>query len=206
MESRWHTSTIYCLCRGMVLHASCKVFMEALGNVKTVTCTQSSLDGTTKGCVYNIAFTEWPVLPMQNNIFDHEGNPPLSSFGCSTAAATASSGTITCALADVNTADVPEYLPCSRRGTCAISTGVCTCATGFSGKACDVIGAGSATTCDSPDLLLHGTCSSIASTAVLKVKTTKTKVGYLVFFLNLFRARCVPPHAHTHTRTHAHSI
>lgn len=155
--------------------STCKTFIEALGNVKTATCTQSSLDSTTKGAVYTVSFNAWPTLPMQNNVFDHNGNPPLSDFVCSTAGAAASSGTISCALADVNTASVPEYEYCSRRGVCAIMTGLCTCATGFYGESCNVIGLAGATTCDSPDLLVHGTCSSIASTAVLKVKTTKTK-------------------------------
>jgi len=45
----------------------CVTFMQRLGNVDTVTCTQSSLDSTTKGCIYTITITAWPVLPMQNN-------------------------------------------------------------------------------------------------------------------------------------------
>ena len=155
--------------------SACVTFIQALGNVKTATCTQSSLDSTTKGCVYTIAFTEWPVLPMQNNIHTHDGNPPLSDFVCATSSATASSGTITCAMADVRAVDVYEYLPCSRRGKCAISIGVCACATGFNGKACENIGLPVATTCDSPDLTIHGTCSSLASNEVLHVMTTKTK-------------------------------
>ena len=94
----------------------CVTFIQALGNVKTATCTQSSLSGSTKGCIYTIAFTEWPVLPMQNNIHSHQGNPPLSDFVCSTASVTVSSGTVSCVLADVRASNVYEYLQCSRRG------------------------------------------------------------------------------------------
>ena len=142
--------------------------------MQTATCTQSTPDTNTKGCVYTIEFTEWPVLPMQNNIHHHEGNPPLSDFACSSASATASSGTLSCALADVRATNVYEYLPCSRRGQCAIANGECTCAPGFKGKACELIGSPATTTCDSPDLTIHGSCSSIANTAILKILTPET--------------------------------
>jgi hypothetical protein len=100
--------------------ASCVNFMKQLNNVNTVTCTQSSLDSTTKGCVYTIAFTDWGHDPMQNNLFTHDGDPPLAAFSCRTALATASSGTISCLIADVAGGgaggNIVEYETCSGRG------------------------------------------------------------------------------------------
>jgi len=108
-------------------------------------------------------------------VHHHDGNPILSDFVCSTTSVVTSSGTPTCVLADVRATNVYEYLPCSRRGSCSVADGVCTCSIGFYGKACENIGFSALTTCDSPDLTVHGTCSSLSAQEVLHVKTTKTK-------------------------------
>jgi hypothetical protein len=59
----------------------------------------------------------------------------------------------------VNTAHA-SLVPCSNRGTCDLTTGVCFCAPGFSGAAC------ATTTCfGTPECGGKGTCSSIATAA-----------------------------------------
>lgn len=59
--------------------AKCKAAFEALRNVKEVTC---SVTGTDYESVYTVSFLKFPVLPYENNIFAHDGNPPLSAFSC----------------------------------------------------------------------------------------------------------------------------
>lgn len=167
--------------------ASCVAFVKQLNNVKTATCTQSTPDTTTKGCVYTIAFTDWGEDPMQNNLFHHDGDPPLSSFQCSTRLATTSSGTITCAVADVAGGgaggDIVEYESCGARGICDFVTGICACATGYEGPSCSTQGSIIVNPCATPDLSVHASCASFTGSA-LHVKSTKAKAtgGYPLFF------------------------
>jgi hypothetical protein len=166
--------------------ASCVAFVKQLNNVKTATCTQSTPDTTTKGCVYTIAFTDWGEDPMQNNLFHHDGDPPLSSFQCSTRLATTSSGTITCAVADVAGGgaggDIVEYESCGARGICDFVTGICACATGYEGPSCSTQGSIIVNPCATPDLSVHASCASFTGSA-LHVKSTKAKAtgGYPLF-------------------------
>jgi hypothetical protein len=158
--------------------ASCVLFMKQLNNVQTVTCTQSSLSGSTKGCIYTIVFTDWGDSPMQNNLFTHDGDPPLSDFTCSTTLATASSGTISCTIADVAGGgaggDIVEYETCSGRGICDYATGICACATGYEDNACSTQGSIIVNPCSTPDLSVHASCASFTGSA-LHVKSTKAK-------------------------------
>jgi hypothetical protein len=152
--------------------------MKQLNNVKTVTCTQSSLDSTTKGCIYTIAFTDWGDDPMQNNLFTHDGDPPLAAFSCSSKLATASSGTPSCVVADVAGGgaggNIVEYQTCSARGICDFATGVCACATGYEDAACSTQGSIIVNPCVTPDLSVHASCASFTGSA-LHVRSTKAK-------------------------------
>jgi len=152
--------------------------MKQLNNVKTVTCTQSSLDSTTKGCIYTIAFTDWGDDPMQNNLFTHDGDPPLAAFSCNSKLATSSSGTPSCVVADVAGGgaggNIVEYQTCSARGICDFATGVCACATGYEDAACSTQGSIIVNPCLTPDLSVHASCASFTGSA-LHVRSTKAK-------------------------------
>ena len=60
---------------------ACEAAWESLDNVEQVACYRSDVNDAW-GATYNIRFLAWPAIPMQNNIFYHDGNPPLSAFTC----------------------------------------------------------------------------------------------------------------------------
>merc|ERR1719258_244159 len=72
-----------------------------------------------------------------NNIYYHDGNPPVSDFSCDTGAdMTASAGAVRCVVTDAAADNIQEYLPCSNHGVCNKKTGKCACHHGFKGAAC----------------------------------------------------------------------
>jgi hypothetical protein len=62
--------------------AQCKTAFQALRNVAEVDCTITA--STDFLVTYQIVFKSFPVLPYENNIFSHDGNPALASFSCNT--------------------------------------------------------------------------------------------------------------------------
>ena len=81
-----------------------------------------------------IEFVDWPSWPIQNNIFNHCGNPPLGAFTCDVSNAHSFTnntnqkvGNPTCTVKDIKTTDVIEYDYCSGRGMCDFGSGICTC-------------------------------------------------------------------------------
>ena len=147
--------------------AACEVAWESLDNVEQVTCRRGDLNAAW-GATYNIQFLAWPAIPMQNNVFHHEGNPPLSSFTCDASNVMAwPDAAALCQIEDVVNSDIYEYQFCSGRGTCDFTTGSCSCYTNFEGVAC-----GSSVTASSKDdvdiLLLYATEGSFENT-ILKL-------------------------------------
>ncbi|EQC30579.1 hypothetical protein SDRG_11637 [Saprolegnia diclina VS20] len=107
-------------------NAICAAAISSLSTVGSATCVQGAIDGTTGGASYTITFTSWPLTPVENNVFTHDGNPALSQFSCNVLGVT-SSNTPSCSLVDGNTANLVEYAFCSNRGICDFATGLCTC-------------------------------------------------------------------------------
>lgn len=80
---------------------NCESDLETLSNIKDVDCTQSSLDSSdTLSATYTIIFNSYPTIPHENNIFFHQGNPPLDDIVCSTAEVTSGTNP-TCVVSDV---------------------------------------------------------------------------------------------------------
>lgn len=51
--------------------------------------------------LFNITLDEFPATPYENNIFTHNGNPPLSHFTCDVSNAySANSGIVNCTIHD----------------------------------------------------------------------------------------------------------
>lgn len=145
----------------------CKAAWESLGNVEQVSCLRSAINAA-GGATYNIQFLAWPAVPKQNNIFHHEGNPPLSAFSCDASGATAwPNGDALCHVEDIINTDVREYKFCSGRGTCDFSTGSCSCYSNFEGVACSSSVA-TVSESDMDILLLYATESSFQNT-ILKL-------------------------------------
>lgn len=92
----------------------CEKAWESLENVEDVTCKMST---TAAGAKYNVSFESWPVVPRENNLFSHTGNPPIESFTCDiSAVSVAGGGAMTCNMTDVVSTHVPEYAFCGNRG------------------------------------------------------------------------------------------
>ena len=59
---------------------------RALGSlpVKDVSCVQDNLNTDSNTASYVIVFNNFPLLPRENNLFSHTGNPGLDLFYCNT--------------------------------------------------------------------------------------------------------------------------
>ena len=85
-----------------------------------------------------ITIEDYPVQPHENNLFRHDGNPPLSAFRCDMTEVMKGGLSIGayCLISDANTENIPGYYECSRHGKCDTHTGTCTCERGYRGEAC----------------------------------------------------------------------
>lgn len=75
----------------------CKTQFQSLRNVKAVDC--SLAVRSTVHSTYTVKFKSFPLTPYENNIYNHRGNPALSSFACGIALL--NSTAVACTLADV---------------------------------------------------------------------------------------------------------
>lgn len=111
---------------------NCAQSLVRSGSFKTVDCKYSPISSTS--LQFDITIKEWPLIPVENNLRTHFGNPPLSEFYCDNSLT--SSSTV-CAFSDLATTDIREYNYCSNRGLCNFKTGVCKCSKGFGGLVCN---------------------------------------------------------------------
>ena len=49
-----------------------------------VRCTIDTIDETTMSQIFTIELIAFPESPYENNVYNHNGNPPLSYFKCDT--------------------------------------------------------------------------------------------------------------------------
>ena len=49
-----------------------------------VRCTIDTIDETTMSQIFTIELVAFPESPYENNVYNHNGNPPLSYFKCDT--------------------------------------------------------------------------------------------------------------------------
>lgn len=62
----------------------CTKAIKRMKGIKDAVCVNELKgDGEASEWRYTISFLEWTMEPYENNIFFHEGNPPLDHFGCS---------------------------------------------------------------------------------------------------------------------------
>jgi hypothetical protein len=82
---------------------TCNLLVESMENVDFARCTVSAPDGH-NGQIITIEFRKFPVHPVENNIYYHDGDPPLSHFSCDTSNVrkTEASG-ISCVVTDIVT-------------------------------------------------------------------------------------------------------
>jgi len=75
----------------------CKTQFQSLRNVKEVDC--SLVAHSAVHSTYAVKFKSFPLMPYENNLYTHRGNPALSSFACGVALL--NSTAVACTLADV---------------------------------------------------------------------------------------------------------
>ena len=117
---------------------SLKYALEALPPVEEV---EVKRGGTTAegGATFTVSFVRWKSgTPSDNNLYSHDGNPPLSFFKCVASAITGATQPF-CSLEDTGPSvseDIVEYAMCGNHGNCNKVTGECKCHRGFKGTAC----------------------------------------------------------------------
>jgi hypothetical protein len=80
----------------------CEIAFAALPNVEEVSCSRTTPTAD-QGATYTIQFLSFPSKPYENNIYHHDGNPPLSYFQCQTSLVTGATSP-SCLLSDVTQA------------------------------------------------------------------------------------------------------
>ncbi|CAM9178437.1 unnamed protein product, partial [Sphacelaria rigidula] len=113
----------------------CEEAFESLDNVEDAVCYTEPLPNG--GLEMNVSFVSFPMVPAENNLFHHTGNPDLSAFTCDVSAVDPS-GSVDCNITDLVNTNVKEYEFCGRRGLCDFATGLCECLDGWTGGACSV--------------------------------------------------------------------
>lgn len=110
--------------------------LQALSTVETVSVTRTDHD-THGGAEFRISFIRWPSgRPVDNNLYSHDGNPPLSFFKCSTTSITGAVGPF-CEIENTGVTDslqLKEYVSCSNHGDCNPISGDCKCHRGWRGQ------------------------------------------------------------------------
>ena len=88
----------------------CRDLFQSMANVDIASCTMGEV-GNDGSITVMVELREFPLRPVENNIYFHEGNPGISQFQCETAFVEGASG-VRCAISDVlnDTALIPGDL------------------------------------------------------------------------------------------------
>ena len=144
MRLRFNGYTTFMLANSTA--AQCGTAMLSLPNLGTTTCERFTTPNSVNmlgqsNITFVVTVTQWPTLPLENNIFTHSGSPTMDLVECTGvtnsplgAAAVGS----TCIVDVVTEAGVtlPEHDYCSGRGICDFALGNCQCFNAFHGAAC----------------------------------------------------------------------
>jgi hypothetical protein len=87
--------------------------------------------------MYIFRIEGYPEIPFENNLYTHNGNPPLEYFKCvlKPGLNVTSEGEY-CEVEDVVNTDIPVYSSCANHGSCNRFDGTCECELGFNGPSC----------------------------------------------------------------------
>ena len=110
--------------------------LSGLPNIGKVSVEKHNIDhnGSAK---YTITFLRWPLHPHENNIYFHDGNPPIESFDCEIVDGHHKRVPgMNCIIQDIVSSNIEKYVYCSKNGKCDHSSGECSCNPGWSGVAC----------------------------------------------------------------------
>jgi len=75
-------------------------------------------DADDLGADYLITFKKFPVLPHENNVYSHTGNPNVLDFSCDGSELTSTGSAVGayCRITDTQASSIREYATCSNRG------------------------------------------------------------------------------------------
>ncbi len=151
----------------------CSAAVSELPNIESATCIRGDIDSHL-GTTYTITIQEWPLHPKINNIYTHDGNPPVEAFSCSMSQVHGAAYNPSCEIDDVvggageEKDNVRHYVECSRRGTCNREIGTCECFLGFKGLACEDM-------TDAEDVAVHVAEGPFFTASVLKLQASARK-------------------------------
>ncbi|OQR93941.1 hypothetical protein ACHHYP_02016 [Achlya hypogyna] len=109
----------------------CTMIFRRFHNLGDVSCVRTATSGPTLLYEFDITLNSFPIYPVMNNIYFHDGNPLSSAFSCESDRAD-----ITCSFTSLTDTNVKAYLPCSDHGACNSKSGLCACEPGFYGVHC----------------------------------------------------------------------
>ncbi|KAF1331658.1 Epidermal growth factor-like domain, partial [Globisporangium splendens] len=114
----------------------CTRIFRRFQNIADVSCKRVEYVEASKA-VFEITLHSFPVYPVMNNLYYHNGNPLATDFWCDASNVKLTRpGDVTCTLTSKTDRDVKEYAPCSGRGLYSERIGVCTCDNGYCGENC----------------------------------------------------------------------
>lgn len=61
-----------------------QTLLESSNKFKSIKCSYSNTNSGTSTHIITITFVAWPILPQENNLYTHNGNPSLTDFTCDT--------------------------------------------------------------------------------------------------------------------------
>ena len=82
----------------------CTRALRGFPNIAKASCSRENVTRH-NGASYIITIESWPIHPHQNNLFEHQGNPPLSAFSCDLTKVAGVYGA-ECTLADVTNQNI----------------------------------------------------------------------------------------------------
>jgi hypothetical protein len=138
-----------------------------MDTVTAVSCKRESIDDTNNGGTYIISLDNFPMIPKENNLFFHSGNPHSSAFKCNTSMISSDVRGPFCLIEDVILPDLPSYLECAGHGSSDKITGQCACENGFKGLDCS-------DTTDSSDIYVNTHDGPFFSGSLLKLNVDRT--------------------------------
>ncbi|ETP02827.1 hypothetical protein F441_20154 [Phytophthora nicotianae CJ01A1] len=115
----------------------CTSIFRRFQNLGELTCKQVHFYGSSSA-TFDITLHTFPTFPIMNNLYYHNGNPPVSEFWCDATNVQLSSpsGAVQCVFESINDVNVKSYEECSGHGDCNAETGICACHEGYYGDHC----------------------------------------------------------------------
>ncbi|OQR95710.1 hypothetical protein THRCLA_07633 [Thraustotheca clavata] len=113
----------------------CSLVFRRFHNLGESSCVRTATTGANLLYEFDVELISFPIYPVMNNIFYHDGNPLSNEFTCDTSQLSHPTA-ISCTFTSLTDSNVKAYLPCSNHGLCNGRTGLCSCEQGFHGVHC----------------------------------------------------------------------